>query len=152
MTIHKWEFYDDSGRVCTKCKIYKPYSEFHIHKDCVNGYNTVCKECRKPISKASYETWSVEYKLWTRAMSRAKQRNREFSIAISDIVIPERCPVLNKKLIYNTEYAPSLDRLDSSKGYTKDNIRVISRRANTLKNNSNIQELENIIKYMKGEI
>jgi hypothetical protein len=152
MTKHKWEFYDDSGRVCTKCKTYKPYSEFHIHKDCVNGFNTVCKVCRKPISKASYESWSIEYKLWSRALSRSKQRNREFTITLSDIIIPEKCPVFNKPLIYNTEYAPSLDRLDSSKGYTKDNIRVISRRANTLKNNSNIKELESIIKYMKGEI
>jgi hypothetical protein len=152
MTKFKWEFYDDSGRVCTKCKIYKPYSEFHIHKECVNGYNTICKLCRKPISKSTYKTWSIEYKLWTRAMSRAKQKNREFTITISDIVVPEICPVLNKLLVPNTEYAPSLDRVDSSKGYTKDNIRVISKRANTLKNNSSIVELESVIKYLKGEV
>lgn len=35
---------------CNICEITKPFSEFHKHKQQKDGYNTICKECRKPIS------------------------------------------------------------------------------------------------------
>ena len=44
-----------------------------------------------------------------------------------------------------------IDRIDSSKGYVKGNVRVISKRANTLKNNATIEELELVLKDLKGE-
>ena len=37
--------------------------------------------------------------------------------------------------------APSIDRIDNSKGYTKENIMVVSNRANMIKNNATIDEL-----------
>jgi hypothetical protein len=35
---------------CNICEIIKPFTEFHKHKHQKDGYNTICKECRKPIS------------------------------------------------------------------------------------------------------
>lgn len=84
---------------------------------------------------------------------RAKARNIEFSLKREDIVLPKICPCLGIKINYFNEEgkddSPSIDRIDSSKGYTKDNISVISNRANTLKNNGSIEEFESIIKYLK---
>ena len=37
--------------------------------------------------------------------------------------------------------SPSLDRIDSSKGYTPDNVWVISRRANIIKHDATLEEL-----------
>src|SRR5689334_9152294 len=34
------------GKTCRYCRIYKPFSEFHIHKRCLYGYDAVCKACR----------------------------------------------------------------------------------------------------------
>jgi hypothetical protein len=42
----------------------------------------------------------------------------------------------------STASSPSLDRIDSSKGYVKGNVRVISHRANLLKNNATVEELK----------
>jgi len=46
-------------------------------------------------------------------------------------------------------HSPSIDRKDSKKGYTPDNIWVISNRANTLKNDATIQELELLVENLK---
>ena len=44
--------------------------------------------------------------------------------------------------------AASIDRKDSSKGYVKGNVAIISRRANLLKNNATIAELKAVLAFM----
>jgi hypothetical protein len=116
---------------------------------CKGGINTVCKECRKDVSKKNWSNKSYVQKIYDRAKTRATRKGREFNIGIEDIVIPEVCPVFGVPLVEDTEYAPSIDRIDSSKGYIKGNIQIISRRANLLKNNANIEELEMVIEFLR---
>ena len=139
-----------SKKVCVTCKKEKDYSEFHKHRQCLGGYNTVCKECRKPLSKKHYKETSLEYRMWNAAKHRARKKGLEFSLELKDIVIPAICPVFGVSFQQNTEYTPSLDRFDPKKGYTKENTRVISYRANMLKNNATIEELQDVIEYMQG--
>lgn len=86
--------------------------------------------------------------------ARAKKRGLEFDLAPEDLRYPEYCPVLGIKLVpgrvegFNA--CPSVDRFDNTKGYTKDNIRVISARANSLKKDASIQEMRAILAYMEG--
>jgi len=98
---------------------------------------------------------SPEYIIWYRAKDNSQKSNREFNLSVEDITIPEYCPYLNIKL--STQFKDnglpnyfSIDRIDSSKGYIKENIQVISRLANTIKNNATIEELitfsQNILK------
>lgn len=140
----------DGHKPCMTCGIMKPFSEFHKHAQCLHGINTVCKLCRKPVSSEQYKKSSQEYRLWYAAKNRATKANREFTITKEDIVIPKICPVLNVPMKKGTIYAPSIDRMNSDKGYTPDNIRVISKRANTLKNNATLSELEMIIDYVRS--
>ena len=91
--------------------------------------------------------------LLARARERAKQRGWEFSITKEDIVIPEKCPLLGITIIPKAKdrcHSPSLDRIDSSRGYTPDNIQVVSSRANTLKNDATITELETLLTNWKN--
>ena len=62
---------------------------------------------------------------------------------------PSKCSVLGIDLIYSSsdKHEPrlaSVDRIDSNKGYTKDNCRVISYRANVLKNNASLDEIRKV--------
>lgn len=140
------------GRECKKCGTWKPRLEFHAHAQCKDGINSVCKQCRKPTAKKQWVEKDYATKIYQRAKSRAKRKNRDFSIEITDILIPDLCPVFGVPLVEDTEYAPSIDRIDSSKGYIKGNIQIISKRANLLKNNASVEELEKILLYLKGEL
>jgi hypothetical protein len=50
------------------------------------------------------------------------------------------------------ENSPSIDRIDSTKGYTPDNIQIISWKANRIKGYATLQELEMLLAYLtQGE-
>ena len=89
-----------------------------------------------------------------RLRTRAKQKGLEFSLTAGDIDIPAFCPVLGIPLNQGTGgltgNSPSLDRVDNSKGYVKGNVRVISNRANSIKRDATLQELEQLVNYMRG--
>ena len=42
-------------KICSKCLIEKDVCEFHKHRGTNDGYYTICKICRKPISKKYLE-------------------------------------------------------------------------------------------------
>lgn len=93
-----------------------------------------------------------ERKLLIGARATAKRHGIAFNIDISDVVIPEICPVLGTRL---DRYAPprshnlpSLDRIDSSRGYVKGNVCVISWRANRVKDNASLAELRALVRYV----
>jgi hypothetical protein len=96
----------------------------------------------------------------SRAKRRAKKEGQPFDLCVADLIVPEYCPVLGTKMILGTKdnYSStySLDRKDPTKGYTKENTRIISMRANTMKSNANREELKmfakNIITYLDTKI
>lgn len=93
--------------------------------------------------------------MWRAAKRRAEKKGIDFNITPEDIIIPEKCPLLEVPFIYGTEnnydYTPSLDRIDNTKGYIKGNIQVISMKANSMKNSASFDELltfcKNILRY-----
>ena len=97
---------------------------------------------------------SVEYRILTRAKSRAKQKNIPFNLTLEDIEVPETCPLLGipieiqPKKGYHPN-SPSLDKIIPEKGYIKGNVWVISNRANTLKNDATIQELKTLVENLE---
>lgn len=82
--------------------------------------------------------------LLIRARNRATTKGREFSITLDDLYIPDVCPLLGVLLSLtdpNTAYRPSIDRIDSNKGYIPGNVWVVSNRANRLKSDATADEL-----------
>jgi hypothetical protein len=77
--------------------------------------------------------------------SGARKRGYEFTLTRGDISIPEKCPVFGLRLEYvsgrRTPNTPSLDRIDSSKGYVPGNIIVVSWRVNEIKMSSTPEDL-----------
>lgn len=102
-----------------------------------------------------YEKKHPEKALLKRIKARAKRSGIYFDLVPEDIQIPTHCPVLGIELQRGKDginpNSPSVDRFDNTKGYTRDNIRIISWRANTLKRDATIEEIEAILRYMKQE-
>lgn len=90
-----------------------------------------------------------------RVKHRAKKRGIPFNLEPTDITIPALCPVLGlplKRNIGGKGYhpcSPSIDRVVPAAGYIKGNVRVISARANLLKNDASIAELEAVLKDLR---
>lgn len=110
---------------------------------------------RNEASRADRYRANPSLYLWRVAKSRAKKFNQPFDISPEDIVIPSKCPILGCPIdILTSNYATgaSLDRVVNDKGYVKGNVRVISRKANRLKGDATIEEIINLLAYMRGEI
>ena len=111
---------------------------------------------RKNAWQRDKEWRDVRYTLVRNSKRRARARGVDHTIRVGDIEIPERCPVLGCVLKRNrgklSKDSPSLDRVDNSKGYVPGNVRVISFWANTLKDNMTLEQIENLYKYVKGEL
>lgn len=90
------------------------------------------------------------------AKRRAVKYEREFSITVDDIVIPTHCPILGLELtVFSDKIAApnsmSLDRINNDLGYVSGNVVVISYRANVLKKDATVEELEAIVNFYKKE-
>jgi hypothetical protein len=106
------------------------------------------------LNFAKLKERSPELLLLRSAKARAKTKGLAFNIEVQDIKIPEYCPIANIKLQVakgqQTGASPTLDRIDSSKGYIKGNVAVISHRANSAKRDLTFDDIERLYLYMKG--
>ncbi len=93
--------------------------------------------------------------MWTRARIRARAEDIPFSITEDDFDIPEYCPVFpNLKLEFSSgrgsrpDNIPTLDKIVPVLGYVPSNVAVISMRANRLKSDATLEELQAILDWV----
>jgi hypothetical protein len=120
---------------------------------CVRRETTIAFNKTKTKPPEERKENDRRYKMFHNAQHRAKKKGIPFSITIDDIIIPETCPLLGIPLISTNDKSdprnPSLDQKVPGKGYTPDNIWVISSRANVLKWDASLQELELLVENLK---
>lgn len=89
---------------------------------------------------------AVEGFMYYGAKQRARRKGLPFDIDIEDVVVPDTCPLLNISIKKQTGIlsasSPTLDRIDSTKGYVKGNVWVISHKANTAKSDLSLAEMQ----------
>lgn len=132
------------------CKILTPWQRKSIMREKRDGFKE--KQYRE---KRESRLRNIQHYIWSKAKQRAKKNGWDFTIDESDIVIPQNCPILEVPLEWGTqgkyEYSPSLDRIDTTKGYIKGNVWIISKKANSMKNSATFNELQkfckNILRY-----
>lgn len=97
-------------------------------------------------------------KMLTSAKSRASKRGIPFKLTLDDFDIPATCPVLGIEIVLGgstnsaRENAPSLDRVVPLLGYVRGNVIVISFRANRIKNDATVTELEQVAEFYRNHM
>jgi len=141
---------------CEGCKQSLPQNLFSYVKkdDPSQGIRKKCKTCSATHAQKAREQRKLDWKhkprqhMLMNSKQRAKASGIEHTLVLEDIIIPDVCPVLGIKLVLGSRRehgnAPSIDRIDNTKGYTKDNIMIISCRANLLKRDATLEELTKI--------
>lgn len=100
---------------------------------------------------------NIPQRIFEYAANRARRRGLDFNITLEDVleVWTDTCPVFKEELTdtygsgksVRSPYNYSLDRIDSSKGYIKGNLQILSYKANLMKSDATPKEL---VAFAKG--
>ena len=158
------------GKVCTKCKEHKLFSEFSIRRSTKSGLSSCCNSCAKEYrdSQCRFNRWYLTKKKdgkragfeWdiepedipgVRIRETIKEaRNRKY-YSWEAVEYPKVCPILGLELDWGMNgrqlNSPSLDRIDSTKGYIRGNVMMISDLANKMKQNATPEQLKQFSRY-----
>lgn len=162
---------------CNKCKTYLTLDNFSKNNTKKDKLALSCKSCDKEIQEnkrrkcpekqlnyaRNYQAkrrLDFNYRLQmliNASKQRAILKNIEHTLTLDQIKsiypINGRCPVFGTILEFGDsgfrDNSPSIDKIDPKKGYTLDNVQILSWRANRLKVDASIQELELLLAFMK---
>lgn len=166
---------DIQTKTCSRCKTTKQISDFRKRSGkrsheffpwcypCVRAYGNAY------MSKVYHRdpaTWIARQKkrhaanpanvMLCSAKRRAAKKGLEFSLTLKDIEIPDQCPLLGIELIVTSgrvsDCTPTIDRIDNSKGYVPGNVWIISHKANTMKSNASLEDLETLTNNLRAKI
>lgn len=148
---------------CNKCKRWRPQSKFNIDNSSLHGNRGgLCNECKDCQRERYYrerqklfenDNLALRYKL-QQALKGTRRRSKEKNI-YNDLTLDYlmylwekqhgKCALTGIQMTYkfyegrvNTNL--SVDRIDSTKGYSKDNVQLVCMAANQMKNDLSMEE------------
>lgn len=103
--------------------------------------------------RATKMPWKI---MCSSAKARAKKQGLDFDLTQEYIQsiwpVDNKCPVFRFDLTKSNlgesrDQSPSLDRIIPLKGYVKGNVTIVSLKANRMKNNGSLDDLQKVIDY-----
>ena len=167
-------------KACRKCGNEKPLTAFQKDPLCTGGFRHKCRECANEYTrqwnaknkekvratglksrnkrKASDPIRSSMKEILNCARWRARKFGLPFALTISDLDPPALCPVLGTPIDYGrkqstgpAEDSPSIDRIVPALGYVAGNVRIMSFRANRIRNNASLDDLRKLVLYLESQ-
>ena len=146
-------------KTCSTCKQHKKNDEFYKHGRTKDGLSGFCKSCVKEYNSNRYSTLNGRAKiLVNNAKIRSRKKNLDFDISVADVyekIVTGVCEFTGISFDYSygkdrflNAYSPSIDKIDSKKGYTKDNIRLVLTSVNRALGEDGEDEMLPILKAM----
>lgn len=125
---------------------------------CFRVLDNSCPHCvaeRHAHRRSSNRAFNRLRELLHERKARAIVKGLPFEITVDDVrqMTPSHCPVLGIELTYGgpLDSSPSIDRLDNTKGYTRNNVRIISTRANRIKSDGTAEEHRRVSEWMVAQ-
>lgn len=153
----------EGTKACCKCGLVKPLTELFLTGS--PGHSPHCKDCERLFcQERNYQQYAKKLNANSKhrklqnmlngARRRALEKQIPFDLDLDYLssIAPSHCPYLNSPLRWELNTgsgakpvafpdSPSLDRIDSSQGYIKGNVVIVSHRANAIKRDATEQEL-----------
>jgi len=150
-------------KICTKCKLEIPIEDFGNSKKSSDGKSSWCKNCLNAKSRKSKMNNPIRARA-NQIRNHMNDRTKKVGMYVDPYFTSENILEMIKEIDYcpcgrkldksytgdekKNPAAPSLDRFDSTIGYTKENVHVVCARCNHLKNDSTVEELYKIAVYI----
>jgi hypothetical protein len=173
-----WKEIEDKGTMkCRTCKVQKNLDCFQKGIREYNTWNTQCYSCKNIKRASNRQEWSknapieeILEELLKAAKRRVKQKDKyKCSITLEELKEiytkqSGKCYISGKQMQTNVGSPDriSLDRIDSNKGYTKDNVGLTCIQVNIMKMDlglevfanyiKNIYEYNSIFKYINNDL
>jgi hypothetical protein len=136
-------------KLCARCLAVKKLDQFSPDKKVSDGHGSYCKPCNVSWTK-EYRAKSPAHRLvmsLNTSRQTAARKGLPHELTISDLVKmwndqDGRCAYTGVQMKYDGAGSPesvSLDRVDSSKGYTKDNVVLCGVLINRMKNDQPVE-------------
>lgn len=127
-----------TGKICKKCNTFKPFYDYSKATSSKDNYNYQCKECKAAHSRNYYKTLpGLITRIYNGELQASKQRGHMMpSYSKQELADWLDLQDLNSlfntwvKSGYNKNLSPSVDRIDSTQGYTLKNIRLVTWKEN----------------------
>lgn len=155
---------DVSDRSCYECKLIKAaaWKKVHAakHAQINQTWAKANPEARKRTqlkqrSKDPKNYWAAS--AFQNARKRAEKKGVPFELSKQDIYVlaGDICPVFGTKFDFVgngriVPESPSLDRIVPERGYVHGNVVVISMRANAIKQNASIDEIQRVADWLRS--
>lgn len=163
---------------CVTCKAIKPLAKFGYCDSARRWRRSRCEACcgrikrealsdskrlannRRTIARAkrnrrTLDGWAAHITL--KMKYKAAKRGLPFLLTADDVIdafpVDGLCPALGMQLTFGPTRpsSASIDRIRPEYGYVAGNIRVISVRANAIKQNATADEIESVSKWLRSE-
>jgi hypothetical protein len=152
---------------CSECGVIKSKNDFYVSQR-----GSRCKECILKVTREYKRNYRLnpEFKkneslkqkerrvrLWQNTLIHDSKRNKEHTLTVDDInemfdnqnglCYWFKIPLIPSNKLKHPQQ-PSLDRLDRTKGYTKDNVVLCCYSANIGRNENNQETWENFLSIL----
>jgi hypothetical protein len=147
---------------CITCSKQKPIKDFYKHVGHSDGMSSFCKPCSNKKTRDSYRARRSTKEghakqIFDKRKRIAKYENIPFDITLEYMLslMVDTCPVLGIPLSWcknsgkPTGDSPSIDKIIPEKGYVEGNVAWVSYRANSIKSDANLSEIEAVVKYLQ---
>ena len=129
-------------KVCSKCKIEKPLEKFGKNKTKKDGYQYYCKKCMRDADlEYSHTKKGVVARIYGSQVESSKRRDHQLPTytkqELKEWLFSQ--PLFHKlfdnwkRLDFQSEYRPSVDRKNDEIGYTMANIQLMTWEENNQK-------------------
>jgi hypothetical protein len=140
-------FPETNEKICAKCQIKTHINNFFNHSKTQDGKHSWCKNCCKAANQKSkakrYSSFEGRINTFLRSCKNSSQkRNQKFELTREMLITAWEtqmgiCAYTGIKMttLPNTPYSVSVERINSSIGYTEDNTILVCNVINKMKTN-----------------